>query len=140
MKATVISVFKNKKYIVHYHYHHHACGKDPEVIESGEYLAPMMEIKLWKEKQKSISDRKVETQGLIVFATPEIIKAYTGEDIFKSRGLWNYDCKYLDIEFEWGERQYPYIPTYHPRDYISTEEFKFPRIISIGELYFLREL
>lgn len=121
--------------MVHYHYFDTKKFRGGvESITPGDFVAPMMEVKLWKEKLRSISDKKVETQGQILFATPEIIKAYTGEDLFREKGFWQFDNKYMDIEFEWEEKEYPYIPVYNPRDYISTEVFKMVKVIKIGEV------
>ena len=134
MRATVISVFKSKKYTVHYWYHNtQKCKSGNEAVYHEDAIVPMMEIKLWKEKLNSIADRRIEAQGQIVFATPEVIEVYTGKDLFKSKGLWSFEGKYLDIEFEWEEKEYPYISTYHPRDYISTEVFKMPKILKIED-------
>ncbi len=135
MKATVISVFKSRKYTVHYWYHNtKKCSDDIEDISSGDTVVPMMEIRLWKGKLSSINDRKIEVNSQIVFATPEIIKRYTGFDLFESSGFYKFEGKVLEIEFEWVEQQYPYLRVYNPRDYISTENHRMLNISKIEDI------
>lgn len=135
MKATVISVFKSKEYMVHYWYHNtKKCNGDSEATYFGDAIVPMMEIRLWKEKLNSINDRRVEVNSQIVFATPEIVKRYTGFDLFESLGYYKFEGKALEIEFEWVEQQYPYLRIYHPRDYISTEKYRMLNVSKIEDI------
>lgn len=138
MKATVISVLKSKKYTVHYYYHNtKKCNDDCEDISVGDAIVPMMEIRLWKDNFNPLKEKGIKTETQIVFATPQIIEKYTGFNLFDFNGFYCFEGVHLDIEFEWIEEQYPYLKTYHPRDYIDTEIFKYPRIKSIGDINYV---
>ena len=137
MKATVISVFKSKEYKIPYGY---VSAKrfhdDFESVSGGEFVTPMMEIRLWKEKLHSINDRWVRVDSVITFATPEVINKYTGLDLFEVNSYWCFRERYLDIEFEWVEQEYPYLKRYSYRDSVWTDPIRMAKITSIGELHY----
>lgn len=131
MKATIVSVFKNKKYMMHYWYHNtKKCNDDFESIEHGDIYIPMMEIHLWE------NDKKVRVDSVITFATPEIIERYTGEDLFYAQYFYSFEGRALVIEFEWEDAEYPYLKTYHSRDYTSTEKYRIPKITKIEDVLY----
>jgi len=134
MKATVISVFKSKKYIMHYWYHNaKKFNDDHESIEPGDTYIPMMEMHLWKDKLDSINDKWVRIDSVITFATPELVKQYTGEDLFYTQRFWHFEGRALDIEFEWEDMEYPYLKKYHSRDFVSTNKHKIVKITKIED-------
>ncbi len=134
MKATVVSVFKNKKYMMHYWYHNtKKCQDDVESVEHHDACIPMMEMHLWRDRLDSINDRWVRVDSITTFATPEIIKRYTGEDLFYSQHFYSFEGRAIVIEFEWEYMEYPYLKTYHSRDYTSTGKHMIPKIINIED-------
>ena len=134
MKATVVSVFRNKDYVIQYWYHNvKKCNDDVEDISAGNAFVPMMEIKLWKDKLETINDKWVEVGSQIVFAPPKVVKKYTGLDMFEAQLFYRFYGRALNIEFEWVEESYPYLRVYHPRDYITTEKYRFPRVTFIED-------
>ena len=135
MRATVVSVFRSKSYIIDYWYHNtKKFSDDVESIERGSTYIPMMEIKVWKEKLDSINDKWIEPGGIITFATPEIIKKYTGFDLFEAQCFYKFEGRAFEIEFEWDESEYPYLRKYHSRDYITTNKIKLPIIHKIEDI------
>lgn len=137
MKATVVSVFKSKKYMIHYWYFNtKKFNDDNAAVEPRDIYVPMMEVHLWKEKLDSINDKWVRVDSVITFATPAIVSKYTGEDLFFMQGFWSFENRALNIEFEWEDKEYPYIKTYHPKDYTSTNKHRMMNIIKIEDTLF----
>jgi hypothetical protein len=134
MKATVFSVFKVKSRKISYQYHNvEKNNDDVHAVTKHIFYTPMMEIKFWKEKFNPLTESPLEFDSHKVFATPEVIEKYTGFDLFEAPYYYYFDGRVLDIEFEWEEKEYPYIRTYHYKDYIRTDKYKLPIISKIEE-------
>lgn len=123
--------------MISYDYHNVKKNHDDvHAVTKHNFYTPMMEIRLWKEKWNQITESKLEFSSQKVFATPEIIKEYTGFDLFEAPYYYFFEGKVLDIEFEWEEKEYPYIRTYHYKDYIETSIYKIPKILKMEEPQF----
>ena len=77
MRARVFRIFKDNKHTIPYTYISPAkCHDDVESVSNGKLTTPMMEIKLYKD------DNTIEENPICVWASPDIVKNYTGFDIF----------------------------------------------------------
>lgn len=131
MKARIFSIFRSKKYNLEYWYHDtKKYHDDVEDISKNIFYTPMMEIRLIKKCSNSLMGEYLDTCERIVFASPEVIKKYTGFEIFNEKYFYSFNGRTLDIDFEWEEGMYPYISCGF-RDYITTEKYEFPLIKEI---------
>ncbi len=128
MKARVCKVFKNSRYQIDYIYVNTAkCRDDVEAWDKGSFRPPMMEVTIFKENE-DIIEGKFE-----VFASPELIKEYTGFNMFYSNYDFEISSRYYIIECEWVEGEYPYLYLYDSKDYTKTERYKYLKIFSIKD-------
>ena len=128
MKARVFRVFKNSDYRIKGTYVDAAKFHDDVVsYDHFYYNTPMMEIRIFR------SDETLEEEKLDVFASPEVIKKYTGFDMFNSLYSYSIYGRVIDIEFEWVEAKYPYLKVNDRRDENLTDKYKFPKIAKIEE-------
>ena len=160
MKARVFKIFKDDKHTIPYTYVSPAkCHDDVESVSNGKLKTPMMEIRLCKE------DNTIERDSICVWASPDVVKKYTGFEIFNQDYNYSFDGKVLDIEFEWVDGVYPYGVFYDSReslvinevhshspiewyerygsnnrcsprsDYVLSDKVRFPKINMINEVY-----
>lgn len=128
MKARVFKVIKNTDYRIKYTYVDAAkCHDDVESCHHSYVCTPMMEIRLFKDNDT------LENERMMVFASPEVIKEFTGFDLFNASYSYTIDCRVIDIEFEWVEDKYPYLKADDRRDKILTDKYKYPKINKIKE-------
>jgi len=126
MKARVFKILKNNDFRIKCTYVDAAKFHDDiESCHHFYFLTPMMEIRLFKDNDT------LEKDKLIVFASPEVIKEFTGFDMFNVDYLYTIDGHVIDIEFEWADEKNPYLKADHRKDRIITDRYKFPRIIKI---------
>lgn len=156
MKARVFRIFKDDLYKIGYTYVSPAkCHDDVQSVWNGEMPTPMMEIRMHRE------DDGLEDETLCVWTSPEVVKKYTGFNIFNQDYRYSFEGRVLDIEFEWIEGVYPYGKLYdsaeslvvnvahspidwfernnpnnrYPsrRDYVVSTKERYPRIDKIEE-------
>ena len=110
MKARVFKVFKDFEHRIRYtHISPPKYHDDVESVDQRTHLTPMMEICLFND------DESIDKESICTFASPEVIKAYTGFDMFDAAYLFSIehrDSGVIDIEFEWVEEVYPYLHIY----------------------------
>ncbi len=130
MKARVFRIFRDINHKIKYTYVDVAKFHDDiKSVSHHIYYTPMMEIKLWKDEDT------LEAEGMIVLATPEIVKEYTGFDMFNVDYSYSIHGKAIDIDFEWIECDYPYIKLWDTRDFITGCKVKIPQISRIKSSY-----
>lgn len=159
MKARVFKIFKDYEHQIRYtHVSPSKCHDDVESICQLTYFAPMMKIRLFN------NDGSLGEGSICTFASPEVIKAYSGFDMFDAAYMFSIehrDLGVIDIEFEWVEDLYPYLNIYDSSDslvvnrvhtpvkwyecndscsrpfrsdYVLSEKIKFPKIREIKEI------
>ena len=150
MKAEVIRVFLDFKHKIEYTYVDVAkYNDDCETRVHKTLFTPMMEIKILK-------DDNTNSETICVFASPSIVKEYTGFEIFFQNYTYSFNnrLEYIEIEFEWINEVYPYAIIYDffkssnipvkwydynhkdieiPKftDYILSKKIKLPKIKNI---------
>ena len=158
MRARVFRIFKDNKHTIPYTYVSPAkCHDDVKSVSNGKLTTPMMEIRLHKD------DNTLEDSPICVWASPEVVKKYTGFEIFNQDYDYSFDGKVLDIEFEWIEGVYPYGVFYDSNeslvinakhspikwyeryntndrrptreDYVLSDKVRFPKINMIKEVF-----
>ena len=135
MKARVFRVFKDKDHTISYIYVDVAkCHDDVESVDHRTVCVPMMGIRIFKD------DHTLEEEIINTYATPEVLKQYTDFDMFDKDYTYSIEGRVYDIEFEWVEKEYPYIKCYDQRDYIIADTIKFPNIKSITEVFIFNEI
>ena len=128
MKARVFKVIKNNDYRIKYTYVDAAkYHDDVEACHHCYFNTPMMEIRIFRDNDS------LEEETMIVFASPEIIKEFTGFDMFDAYYSFSIDRRVIDIDFEWVEGNYPYLKTDDRRDKILTDKYRYPKINKIEE-------
>lgn len=128
MKARVFKIIRTNNYRIKYTYVDAAKFHDDiESCQHHYFHTPMMEIRLFKDNDT------LEQEKLIVFASPEVIRKFTGFDMFDANYFYTIDGRVIDIDFDWVEEKYPYLKTFDRRDKIITKRYKFPRITKIEE-------
>ena len=129
MKARVFRVYKNYRHQIEYSYVNTAKFRDDtEAWYKYTMRTPMMDIGI-------IRDDGSIGSTFCAYATRELLKRYTGFDIFDSEYNFFMEGKVLDIEFEWIEIEYPYLESAAPRDRIVSHKIKFPSIKMIKNVY-----
>ncbi len=132
MKARIFRVFKDVKHTINYVYVDvPKCHDDVESVNHGTICTPMMEIRVFRE------DGSLCEECMCTYATPEIIKAYTGFDLFNadySFSIYDRGLGVIDIEFEWETCNYPYIDIYHHKDRVLTDKIQVPVINKIENI------
>ena len=116
-----------------------------------------MEIRLHKD------NNTLGEEAFCVWASPDVVKEYTGFDIFNQEYAYAFEGKVLDIEFEWVEGVYPYGELYDSseslvineehspiewfewcntndrrpirRDYVLSDKVRFPKIKMIKDVF-----
>ena len=107
IKARIFRVFKDNRHNVDYTFVSPAkYHDDVESVSNDEFITPMMEIRLLKE------DNTFEKNSISVWASPDVVRAYTGFEIFNQDYNYSFEGRILDIEFEWIEGVYPYSKLY----------------------------
>lgn len=158
MRARVFRIFKDNKHTIPYtivspaKYH-----DDVESVSNGKLITPMMEIRLHKDNNTLCEE------ALCVWASPAVVKKYTGFDIFNQEYKYAFEGKVLDIEFEWVEGVYPYGELYDSseslvinvehspikwfewrntndrlpirRDYVLSDKVRYPKIKMIKDVF-----
>ena len=156
IKARIFRVFKDNRHKVDYTFVSPAkYHDDVESVSNDEFITPMMEIRLLKE------DNTFEKNSISVWASPDVVRAYTGFEIFNQDYNYSFEGRILDIEFEWIEGVYPYSKLYdsseslainvehspiewyerydsktrlpYHRDYILSDKIRYPKISKIME-------
>lgn len=129
MKARVFKVIKNNDYKIKSTYvDAKKFHDDVESCHHSYVCTPMMEIRLFSDNDM------LENERLIVFASPEVIKEFTGFDMFNASYSYVIDDRAIDIEFEWIEANYPYLKPDDRRDKILTDKYRYPKIHKIEEI------
>lgn len=138
MKAIVIEIHNMKSFV--YTYLDVAkCHDDCEAVHHCRFNPPIMVLKIMKE------DGTIDRNTIEICATPEIVKSYTGFDLFNdletnvryrfSEGVKMFHC-YM-IEFELKQMRYPHTSSLHlwdRRDRIIAPMVEYPA--NLNELPF----
>lgn len=129
MKARVFRVYKDNRHKVEYHYVNTAkFHDDVEAWYQCSIRTPMMDIRIFKD------DDSLESSTICTYASPELLKRYTGFDIFDAEYTFFIEGVVLDIEFEWVQQEYPYLESPKYRDRIVADKIHFPKISKIEEV------
>ena len=161
MKARVFKVFKDNKHQISYtHVSPPKCHDDVKSVDQRTCFTPMMEMCVFND------DDSLDKESICTFASPEVIKAYSGFDMFNAAYMFSIehrDLGVIDIEFEWVEGVYPYLSIYDSwdslevngvhspvrwyewndsnirpfrEDYVLSDRIRFPKISKIKDIPF----
>jgi len=124
MKARVFKIFKDNKHHISYtHVSPPKCHDDVKSVDHRIYYTPMMEICLFN------GDGSLDKESVCTFASPEVIKAFSGFDMFNAAYMFSIehrDLGVIDIEFDWVEGVYPYLKVYDSCDSLVVNEVHSP--------------
>ena len=114
MKARIFRVFKDTEHKIRYtHVSPPKCHDDVESVDHRTHIIPMMDIRLFND------DGSLDKNNICTYASPDVIKAYTGFDMFDADYMFsieNRNTGVIEIEFEWVEEVYPYLNIYDSCD------------------------